>query len=120
MPKEISDQIQDLLNRTPEKKGSGKYLDQLDETAREVLGEFEDWLKTSDPNGVKSESTARAYKGYVAKAIVELTNDPDFELDTDVKSAINALHRFQQDTKPEVWDANPPASSLDDNVDEDE
>jgi hypothetical protein len=107
MPKEISDQIQDLLNKAPEKKGSGKYLDQLDDTAREVLDEFEDWLKTSDPNGVKSESTARAYKGYVAKAIVELTKDINYELDTDVKSAINALHRFQQATRPGVYEPTP-------------
>ncbi len=117
MQENISDQIQNLLDRTPEKKGSGKYLDQLDPTAREVLEEFEVWLRTEDPNGNKSESTARAYKGYVAKAIVELTNDPDFELNSDVKSAINALHRFQQATKPEVWDASEPESSLDDDED---
>jgi hypothetical protein len=118
MPQEYGDQIQNLLDQVGEKKGSGKYLDQLDETAREVLDEFESWLKSSDPNGMKSESTARAYKGYVAKAIVELTKDINYELDTDVKSAINALHRFQQATKPEVWDAgDPPESSLDDDDD---
>jgi hypothetical protein len=107
MPQEYGDQIQNLLDQVGEKKGSGKYLDQLDETAREVLDEFESWLKSSDPNGMKSESTARAYKGYVAKAIVELTKDINYELDTDVKSAINALHRFQQATRPGVYEPTP-------------
>lgn len=87
-----SEEIQNLLDRVPEGRSSGKYLDQLTPASREVLDKFERWLKGEDN---KSESTARAYKAYVAKAMVELTNDPDFELDTDVKSAINALRRFQ-------------------------
>ncbi len=113
----MNDQIQNLLNTVGEKKGSGKYLDQLTPEARVVLDEFETWLRNDDPSGVKSESTSRAYKGYCAKAIVELTKDPEFELDSDVKSAINALHRFQQDRHPAATTA--PPSSLDD-MDDDE
>jgi len=97
---DISEQVQNLLDSVGEKTSAGKYLDQLTEDSREVLDEFEQWLRTEDPRGNKSESTARAYKGYVAKAIVELTNNPSYELDTDVKSAINALHRFQAAMKP--------------------
>ena len=91
---EINEEVQALLDRVPASasKGSGKYLDQLTPGGREVLDEFETWLKDMDG---KTEATARAYKGYCAKAIVELTKDPDYELDTDVKSAINALRRFQ-------------------------
>jgi hypothetical protein len=115
--KTMNDQIQNLLNQVGEKSSAGKYLDQLTTEAREVLDEFETWLREDDPKGVKSESTARAYKGYCAKAIVELTKDPEFELDSDVKSAINALHRFQQAVHPAATTA--PPSSLDD-MDSDE
>ena len=115
---EITPQVQNLLDQVGEKSSAGKYLDKLTDDSREVLDEFETWLKTEgcDPKGVKSESTARAYKGYVAQAIVMLTEDPSYELSTDVKSAINALHRFQQAMK--VSEAEEP-SSLDDNLDED-
>lgn len=101
----MNEQIQNLLDTVGEKTSAGKYLDQLEPEARQVLDDFETWLKNDDPSGVKSESTARAYKGYVAKAIVELTKDPSFELSTDVKSAINALHRFQQAVHPSVYPA---------------
>lgn len=87
----MDQQIQDLLDRASEGRGGGKYLDQLTDEGREVLDAFETWLKEEDG---KSDSTARAYKGYCAKAIVEVTADPEAELDTDVKSAINALKRF--------------------------
>lgn len=89
----MTDQIQNLLNQVPDSKGGGKYLDQLTPESREVLGIFEKWLV--DAEG-KSESTARAYKGYVAQALVLITEDPDVELSTDIKSAVNALRRFQR------------------------
>jgi hypothetical protein len=91
----MTDQITDLLGKVEPKTGSGKYLDQLTDEGREVLEDFETWLRTEDPKGLKAESTAKAYKGYVAKAIVELERDPDFELDSDVMSAINCLRRFK-------------------------
>ena len=94
----VTPQIQALLDQIPASKGGGKYLDQLDEGGREVLNLFEKWLVAVEE---KSETTARAYKGYVAKAIVELKANPEYELDTDVKSAINALRRFQ---KAEITD----------------
>ena len=96
---DITPEVQNLLDRVPPSKGSGKYLDQLTPGGREVLDEFETWLKEVDG---KTETTARAYKGYCAKAIVELTKDPEFELDTDVRSAINALRRFQAWTQAEL------------------
>ena len=65
---------------------------------------------------MKSESTARAYKGYVAQAIVMLTEDSSYELSTDVKSAINALHRFQQAMKVSEFEA---PSIEDDDLNED-
>lgn len=99
---EINEEVQALLDRVPASKGAGKYLDQLTPGGREVLDEFEQWLKNEDG---KTEATARAYKGYCAKAIVELTNNPDYELDTDVKSAINALRRFQVAMQSDVDDA---------------
>jgi hypothetical protein len=89
----MEDQIQDLLARVAPSKGGGKYLDQLTPESREVLGHFEKWLTEVDG---KSDATARAYKGYVAQALVLIQDDPDVELSTDVKSAINALRRFQK------------------------
>jgi hypothetical protein len=88
----MNDQIQNLLSQVPASKSGGKYLDQLTPESREVLGIFEKWLVETDN---KSEATARAYKGYVAQALVLIEEDPDVELSTDVKSAINALRRFQ-------------------------
>ena len=107
-------QINAMLEKVPARTGSGKYLDQLSEQGREQLDRFEKWLVEVD---TKAASTAAAYKGYVAKAVVELEADPDFELDTDVKSAIGALRRFQ------TWlieqdEAGQPASSLDEDADE--
>ena len=88
----MNDQIQDLLDQVPAAKGGGKYLDKLTPESREVLAVFEAWLREADN---KSETTARAYKGYVAQAMVLITEDPDVELSTDVKSAVNALRRFK-------------------------
>lgn len=85
-------EIKDLLDRVPAGKATGKYLEQLSENAREVLEDFERWLREEDG---KAESTSKAYKGYVAMAMVETEQDPEFELSTDVKSAIGALRRYK-------------------------
>lgn len=117
------DEIQFLLDKVPAGKSSGKYLDQLSAASREVLELFEVWLVKLDR---KAPSTAQAYKGYVAKAMVEITADPEWEMDTDVKSAINALHRFRQLGTEKVIEllaqleakVNGDVIELDENVDE--
>jgi hypothetical protein len=115
---DMPDEVQNLLNRVPTSKSAGKYLDELSDSGREVLDEFEKWLRTEDPNGLKTESTARAYKGYIAKAIVETVKNPDYELDTDVKSAINALRRFQNATGVSMTDDDPEDEPLEPTGDE--
>lgn len=97
----MSDQIQKFLSQVPATRGSGgQYMSQLTDESREVLDLFEQWLLKEDPQGLKKESTARAYKHYVAEAMVKLEEDPDAELSSDIKSAIGALRRFRDATVP--------------------
>ena len=84
---EINEEVQNLLDRVPASKGAGKYLDQLTPGGREVLDEFETWLKTVDG---KTESTARAYKGYCAKAIAL----PESTLDSNQRSGVKKFREF--------------------------
>lgn len=93
----MSDPIDDLLAQVPGGgRNGGKFLDRLTPESREVLELFQDWL-TNDPLEKKSESTARAYKGYVAQALCHIQDGGDVkDLSTDVKSALNALKRFRE------------------------
>lgn len=89
----MHDQIQELIGQIPG-KGSSKYMERLTDESREVLEVFQTWLVTDDG---KSESTARGYKLYVAQAICHLEDGGNVqELSTDVRSALNALKRFQE------------------------
>lgn len=91
--------IDDLLAKVPGGgKGGGKYLDRLTAESREVLDLFQEFLVQEEE---KSESTARAYKGYVAQALCHIEDGGDVqEMSTDVKSALNALKRFREATAP--------------------
>jgi len=93
----MEDQINALLEAVPATGSSGGNLDQLSPEGRQVLEDFERWLLEEDPKGIKSASTAQAYKGYIAKALAMFAADPESvdELDTDVKSAINAFRRYK-------------------------
>lgn len=90
----MSDQINDLLAQVPTSARSSKWMDRVTDDSREVLELFQAWLTESDG---KSEATARAYKVYVAQALCTIQDGGDVqELSTDVRSALNALRRFQQ------------------------
>lgn len=88
----MHDQLNELISQIPG-KGGGKYMEQLTPESREVLDMFQTWLITDDN---KSDGTARSYKLYVAQAICHVTDGGDIkDLSTDVRSALNALKRFQ-------------------------
>lgn len=87
-----TNQIAGLLEQVPGKTGA-KALESLEPETREVLEDFEKWLTETDG---KSESTAKAYKGYVAQAIVALADSKTWdELSTDVRSGVRAFVRYQ-------------------------
>jgi hypothetical protein len=86
-------QIADLIGQIPG-KGAGKYMERLTDDSREVLDAFQTWLVTDDG---KAETTARSYKLYVAEALCHVIDGGNVsELSTDVRSALNALKRFQE------------------------
>lgn len=91
----MSDPIDDLLEQIPGGgRRGGEHLSRLTDESREVLELFQDWLVKVES---KSESTARAYKGYVAQALCYIKDGGDIkDLSTDVKSALNALKRFRE------------------------
>lgn len=86
--------IEDLLAQVPASSGSAA-LEALDPETREILGEFAEWLQTSDPAGTKTEATARAYKAYVASALAAMDAGKSWDdLSTDVRSGVKAFRRF--------------------------
>lgn len=61
---------------------------------RELLPAFEEWLQVGDEKP-KSQATARAYRAYVAQAMVRLREGAEWKgLTTDIRSAVNAFIRF--------------------------
>lgn len=80
----------------PEKSGT-QWEAKLDEDDRAELVRFEAWLVAVDG---KKESTARAYRGYVAQATVQLGSGTVWtDLSTDIRSGVHAFTRFRQATK---------------------
>jgi uncharacterized protein YndB with AHSA1/START domain len=82
-----------LLEQIPEKTGS-KAIEALDPETRAILDEFEAWLEAADG---KSKATAKAYKSYVAGALLVMQDGKTWDdLTTDVRSGVNAFVRFSQ------------------------
>lgn len=83
-----------LLEQVPEKSGA-KALEALDPETRALLDAFGTWLEEADG---KSPATAKAYKSYVATALVKMQEGGDWsDLSTDVRSGVNAFVRFSND-----------------------
>jgi rubrerythrin len=81
----------ELFAQVPAKSGAAA-MEELTEDERAGLETFEVWLIQEG----KAESTAKAYKGYVAKAIVAIRGGANWDsLTTDVRSAV---HQFQKHT----------------------
>jgi len=83
-----------LLEQIPEKTGS-KAIEALDPETRAILDAFEEWLQKGDG---KSKATAKAYKSYVAGALLAMQDGKTWDdLTTDVRSGVNAFVRFSAD-----------------------
>lgn len=93
--------IDRLLEQVPEKTGS-KALEALEPETREVVEDFARWMVDEDG---KSEATAKAYKSYVATALVAMAEGKDWdELSTDVRSGVNAFVRYSKTLRAESAD----------------
>jgi hypothetical protein len=89
----MTQEITDLLSQVPGGK-TGDVLAKLDEDTREALEAFKAWLTSDDG---KSEATARAYKTYVAQAIVHFKDGGDWDgLSTDQRSGVRAFGRYSE------------------------
>lgn len=94
----MNEAINELLAEIPASTGSDA-LASLDPETVAILTEFEAWLQTSDPVGVKTQSTARAYKCYVAGAIAgKAAGKVWADHSTDVRSGVKAFQRFVEAT----------------------
>lgn len=87
----MSTSIQDLLGQVPAAKGS-EALGKLDAEVVEILDGFAEWLQSDDG---KTQATARAYKSYVATALVAMQDGESWDsFSTDVRSGVRAFQRF--------------------------
>jgi hypothetical protein len=85
---------------------SGAWEDKLQEDERELLPIFQEWLTAEDN---KADSTATAYRGYVAQAIVRLREGETWkDLNTDIRSAVRAFRRFCDEFQALCASENPP------------
>lgn len=85
--------FEELFEAAGEAGAKGLSWEQeLPEDERELLPIFESWLQSAEG---KSESTAKAYRNYVAQAMVKLRKGEEWKkLSTDVRSGVNAFIRF--------------------------
>lgn len=104
----VDEAIDAMFGMVKGRGGTGQYISQLPSTVREDLESFEDWLVSEDN---KAGSTAKSYKGHVAKCIVFLRDGGDINdkdvLTTDVRSAVGAYARFQEDVRDGTEDDEP-------------
>jgi hypothetical protein len=87
---------EDLFKAAEEGSTKTEWEQQLEPEVLQDLEAFHEWLKKPEPEGDgKAESTAGAYKGYVAQALVKVAEGATWgQLSTDIRSAVNAFKRF--------------------------
>jgi hypothetical protein len=87
---------EDLFKAAEEGSTKTEWEQQLEPEVLQDLEAFHAWLVLPEPDGDgKKESTAGAYKGYVAQALVRVDKGEGWSaLSTDIRSAVNAFKRF--------------------------
>lgn len=87
---------EDLFKAAEEGSTKTEWEQQLEPEVLRDLEAFHEWLKKPEPEGDgKAESTAGAYKGYVAQALVRIDKGEGWKaFSTDIRSAVNAFKRF--------------------------